>query len=156
MTPSSPDGTSIRSAIALLLLDLGDGGENTRALASIRLATTDDLAAVAGLMAAFRDWWGRDTPSDQSIERSVERLLADPNAEFVLAGDVGICQLRYRYGLWHAAGDCWLEDLFVRESARGEGVGRALTEAALERARERGCARVELDVNEANPAALAL
>jgi ribosomal protein S18 acetylase RimI-like enzyme len=29
-------------------------------------------------------------------------------------------------------------------------------EAALERARERGCARVELDVNAANPVALAL
>jgi mycothiol synthase len=39
---------------------------------------------------------------------------------------------------------------------RGSGLGRALAEAALARARERGCARVELDVNAANPAALAL
>ena len=35
-------------------------------------------------------------------------------------------------------------------------MGRALMEAAFERARERGCRRMELDVNEANPAALAL
>ena len=54
------------------------------------------------------------------------------------------------------ADDCWLEDLFVEEDARGSGLGRALVEAALERARERGCARMELDVNEANAAALAL
>jgi GNAT superfamily N-acetyltransferase len=44
----------------------------------------------------------------------------------------------------------------VRESARGRGVGRALVEAAIGRARERGCRRIELDVNEANPAAHAL
>jgi ribosomal protein S18 acetylase RimI-like enzyme len=29
-------------------------------------------------------------------------------------------------------------------------------EAAFDRARKRGCARIELDVNEANPAAMAL
>lgn len=42
------------------------------------------------------------------------------------------------------------------EDARRLGVGRALTEAAIERARERGCRRIQLDVNEANPEALAL
>jgi GNAT superfamily N-acetyltransferase len=125
-------------------------------MASIRLATAADITAVTSLMAGFRDWWGRQTPSTQSIEASVERLLADPNTEFLLADDVGICQLRYRYGLWHAAEDCWLEDLFVLETARRAGVGRALAQAAVERALERGCARVELDVNEANPGALAL
>jgi ribosomal protein S18 acetylase RimI-like enzyme len=44
----------------------------------------------------------------------------------------------------------------VREPARGGGVGRALAQAAIARARERGCRRIELDVNEDNPAALAL
>ncbi len=64
--------------------------------------------------------------------------------------------MRFRYGLWHAAADCWLEDLYVDERARGSGLGRALVEAVADRARERGCARVELDVSESNPAALAL
>ena len=67
-----------------------------------------------------------------------------------------MCQLRYRFGVWLGTPDCWLEDLFVRESARGRGMGRALAEAAIARARERGCRRIELDVNDANPAALAL
>jgi len=44
----------------------------------------------------------------------------------------------------------------LEQQARGSGLGRALAEAALARARERGCARVELDVNAANQAALAL
>lgn len=107
-------------------------------------------------MASFRDWWEYDSPSDASIATSVERLLADPDTDFLLAGEVGVCQLRYRYGLWLESDDCWLEDLFVHEDARGQGVGRALTVAAMKRARERGCGRIELDANEANAAALAL
>lgn len=124
----------------------------------IRLATPDDAADVARLMVAFRDWQGRDEPGDAAFEAGVRRLLADPNAEFLLAGDPprGVCQLRYRYGLWHDADDCCLEDLFVDESARGSGLGRALVEAAFERARARGCRRVELDANEANAPAIAL
>ncbi len=45
----------------------------------------------------------------------------------------------------------WLEDLFVRPSHRGEGVGRALLSAVAARVRERGGQRLEwaaLDWNE--------
>ena len=115
---------------------------------------------MAALVGEFRDWWGYDGPSDESIGRSVARLLADENTEFLLGESVGeaagFCQLRYRYGLWLESEDCLLEDLFVREGARGTGLGRDLVEAAVERARARGCGRVELDTNEGNAAALAL
>jgi ribosomal protein S18 acetylase RimI-like enzyme len=108
-------------------------------------------------MIGFRDWWDRDEPSDEAFEAGVRGLLRDPNTDFLLAGDppVGVCQLRYRPSLWTGA-DCWLEDIYVEEAARGSGLGRALVKAAFERARERGCARMELDVNEANAGALAL
>ena len=124
----------------------------------IRLASPEDAADVARLMIGFRNWWQRDEPDDAVFEAGVGRLLGDPNTEFLLGGDpaAGVCQLRYRFAVWTGSEDCWLEDLFVEEQARGTGLGRALVQAALERARERGCARVELDVNEANPAALAL
>jgi hypothetical protein len=124
----------------------------------IRLATPDDAADVARLMIGFRNWWQRDEPDDAAFEAGVRRLLGDPNTEFLLGGDpaAGVCQLRYRFAVWTSTEDCWLEDLFVEEHARGSGLGRALAAAALARARERGCVRVELDVNAANPAALAL
>jgi ribosomal protein S18 acetylase RimI-like enzyme len=67
-----------------------------------------------------------------------------------------VCQLRYRFSVWMAADDCWLEDLFVAEPARGRGLGRAVAAAAVERARQRGARRIELDTNETNAAALAL
>jgi GNAT superfamily N-acetyltransferase len=69
---------------------------------------------------------------------------------------VGVAQVRFRWSIWTSAPDCWLEDLFVRESARGAGLGRALVDAAIDLARDRGCKRIELDVNEDNTAALAL
>ena len=124
----------------------------------IRLATPDDAADVARLMIGFRDWQGRDEPSDASIEESVGRLLADPNTEYLLAGDppAGVLQLRFRHSVWTGTDDAHLEDLFVDGSARGSGLGRALVNAAIERARERGCARIELDANERNDPAVAL
>jgi len=111
---------------------------------------------------AFREWMGRDSPSEKSLRAGVTRLLADPATEYLLGAveaggqPAGVCQLRFRYGIWHAATDCWLEDLYVADKARRSGLGRALVRAAAGRARERGCARVELDVSESNPAALAL
>lgn len=38
----------------------------------------------------------------------------------------------------------WIEDVVVDEAASGRGVGTALTEAMLDRARELGCATVDL------------
>jgi GNAT superfamily N-acetyltransferase len=113
-------------------------------------------------MAEFRDWQGRAVPVDADVRRSVERLIADPATEYLLgASDAdgppeGVCQLRFRYGLWHSAEDCWLEDLFVTDRARGSGVGRALVEAAVDRARERDCRRIDLDAASDNHAALGL
>lgn len=38
----------------------------------------------------------------------------------------------------------WIEDVVVDEAARGQGIGEALTRAALDRAREQGCRTVDL------------
>jgi GNAT superfamily N-acetyltransferase len=129
--------------------------------ARVWVAGPEDAAAVTRLMAGFRGWWERDEPTDAQLAAGVERLLADPATEYLLAAPTdaeasGVCQLRYRYGLWYDAEDCWLEDLYVEQSSRRLGLGRALSDAALDRARERGCRRVQLDVNERNPEALAL
>lgn len=125
-------------------------------------AELHEAEIVARLLIEFRNWSGRDRPSDNAFLASVERLIERTDTEFLLGcpdGDSppsGVCQLRYRFSVWTAADDCWLEDLYVQEPARRSGVGRALVEAARRRARERGCRRIELDVNEDNLGALAL
>jgi ribosomal protein S18 acetylase RimI-like enzyme len=122
-----------------------------------------EAETVGRLLAAFRSHLGLSWPSDESFVAGVRRLMADPGGAEYLLGAVepgaepcGVAQVRYRYGIWWAAEDCWIEDVFVRDAARGAGVGRALVELAVERARARGCRRVELDVNDANEPALHL
>jgi ribosomal protein S18 acetylase RimI-like enzyme len=125
-------------------------------LDSVRTAGAGDVEAVTRLIAGFRDWWGYDSPADAEIASVVERLVDDPQTEYLLAGDppAAVCQLRYRLSVWKGVEDCWLEDLYVDDGARGRGLGRALVDAAVERARARGCRRMELDVNEQNEDAL--
>jgi GNAT superfamily N-acetyltransferase len=131
-------------------------------VARVWAAEPHEADTVASLLVAFRDHLGVDWPSENAFLAGVERLIEDPGTVFLLgaphddAPPAGIAQVRFRPGLWWAADDCLLEDLFVRGDARGSGLGRALAEATLALARERGCRRVELDVNEANEAALAL
>jgi ribosomal protein S18 acetylase RimI-like enzyme len=125
----------------------------------VRAAAPADLDSVTRLIAEFRDWWGKDDPPAEVIREIAAQLLDDDRTEFLLAFDgageaVGVCQLRYRLSVWTGSEDCWLEDLYVAESARGGGHGRALVEAAFEFARGRGCRRIELDVNEQNETAL--
>ena len=117
------------------------------------VAQPSDAEQVAALMTAFRDHIERDRPTAAEIRRTVEALLEDPDTEFLLAEE-GVCQLRYRLSVWTATEDCWLEDLYVTDQARGTGVGRALIEAAFERARARGCKRIQLDVADDNTRAL--
>ena len=125
----------------------------------IRRANPDDIADLTRLIGEFRDWWGKTDPPGAQIRVTLEALIADPSTEYLLAFDsdgnaVGVCQLRYRLSVWTGAEDCWLEDVFVSEGARGGGHGRELVERAFESARSRSCKRIELDVNEQNAGAL--
>lgn len=126
------------------------------------IAGPHEAEVVTRLMVGFRDYLGYGWPSENAFLAGVERLLGDVQTDFLLGArnadspPEGVCQLRFRHGLWRAGTDCLLEDLFVEEAARGSGLGRALVARARERALERGARRMELDVNEANSAALRL
>jgi GNAT superfamily N-acetyltransferase len=117
---------------------------------------------VATLLLGFRDWWNYSQPDDATLRAAVDELIHDDRTEFLLGSPAegakaeGICQIRFRPSVWTGEDDCWLEDLFVTDAARGTGLGKALTEYAFERARERNCIRIQLDVYEHNNPARAL
>jgi ribosomal protein S18 acetylase RimI-like enzyme len=58
--------------------------------------------------------------------------------------------------LYTGALDAYLEELYVVPQRRGHGLGRALAEAAIVHARERGAARMDLNTSEEDLAALRL
>jgi GNAT superfamily N-acetyltransferase len=116
---------------------------------SVWRAEPHEAEAVARLIVELRDHLGVDWPSANAFLAGVERLIEERDTAFLLAAPdddsppSGVAQVRFRYGLWWAADDCLLEDLFVREEARGQGVGRALVQGVVDLARERGSRRIE-------------
>jgi GNAT superfamily N-acetyltransferase len=54
----------------------------------------------------------------------------------------GIVQYLFHRSSWTVGNYCYLQDLFVSESARGLGLGRALIEAVYEKAKAAGASRV--------------
>lgn len=124
----------------------------------LRIAGPTDLATVTRLVGGFRDFLKMEGPSNAELEISVSQLLGDRQTEYLLIGDpeVGFAQLRFRLSVWTGTEDAWLEDVFVDEAARGNGYGRTLVAAAIQRARTRGCGRIQLDANRDNHPAVKL
>jgi ribosomal protein S18 acetylase RimI-like enzyme len=64
--------------------------------------------------------------------------------------------LRFRPAIWTEGLDCYLEELYVAPDRRGQGLGRALMEAAIELARRQGATRMDLGTSEDDVVARAL
>ena len=71
-------------------------------------------------------------------------------------GPDGFAELRFRPSLYTGALDAYLEELYVIPERRGRGLGRALLEAAMEHARKRGAAHIDLGTSEDDTAARTL
>jgi GNAT superfamily N-acetyltransferase len=57
---------------------------------------------------------------------------------------------------WAMTGDCYLEDLFVTDAARGQGLGRALIDDLINLARSKGWERLYWHTDQTNARARAL
>jgi GNAT superfamily N-acetyltransferase len=68
----------------------------------------------------------------------------------------GIAHYLFHRSCWTIGNYCYLQDLFVAESARHLGLGRALIAAVEERARRAGASRLYWLTHESNAAARAL
>ena len=75
---------------------------------------------------------------------------------FVGEAPDGFAELRFRPSLYTGALDAYLEELYVVPERRGHGLGRALLEAAMDHASQRGAARIDLNTSVDDVAARAL
>lgn len=120
----------------------------------IRLARSTDLNAIVRIIAEDESGLHSDSPDgDQShYQHAFAAIEADPRNELFVADAeghvVGTFQLTYLPHIFdHGRERAQIEALFVASSARGRGIGSALIAFALDRARKRGCALVQLNSN---------
>jgi GNAT superfamily N-acetyltransferase len=100
------------------------------------------------LIAAYQRFYGVEEIDEERNDRFFRRFIAPSDAGLLLGarsagGLVGYACLYWHYSSTKARETVLMNDLFVAPEARGGGVGRALIEASLEVARERGAASLE-------------
>jgi GNAT superfamily N-acetyltransferase len=125
----------------------------------VRGAEPGDAEAIARLLHDFNREFDEATPGPAFLAQRVRDLLAAGEIRVLLGGGaepLGLALLRFRPALWADGLDCYLEELYVVPDRRGHGLGRALMEAAIELARERGAVRMDLGTGEGDVAARAL
>ena len=131
---------------------------SAEARAGVRLAGPADADRIARLLHDFNTEFGEPTPGPRFLAERLRPLLESGEATVLLAapeGD-GLALLRFRPSLWKESLDAYLEELYVVPERRGRGIGRALMEAAIELARERGAGDMHLGTSEDDVAARAL
>ena len=126
---------------------------------SIRLAREGDEATVLRMvrdLAAYE----RQPDAVQATEESLRRTLFNPNPQvfaFLAEQDgapVGLALWFLTYSTWTARPSLYLEDLFVDEAARGQGVARALVRRLAQEAKTRDCGRIDWAVLDWNVQAM--
>ena len=106
----------------------------------------------------FNEEYEDVTPAPDVIARRLRPLMESGETAVLLVGDGpdGLAVLRFRPSIWVEGLECYLAELYVRPALRGEGRGRALMEAVLAFARERGAGYIELNTGEDDKAARGL
>jgi GNAT superfamily N-acetyltransferase len=116
---------------------------------ALRRATRADVGAIVDLIAADQIGAARDGGDLAPYERAFAAIDADPAQLLVVATDgdavVGTLQLTLIPGLARrGAVRAQIEAVRVREDLRGRGLGGALIAWAIDEARRRDCALVQL------------
>jgi ribosomal protein S18 acetylase RimI-like enzyme len=124
----------------------------------IRLARADDALVFGELLRAFNTEFEAPTPSADLIAARAAPLIESGELTVLLAADGrdGFAVLRFRASIYTGELDAYLEELYIVPERRGRGLGRALLETAIDHARERGAAHIELNTSENDVAARTL
>jgi ribosomal protein S18 acetylase RimI-like enzyme len=123
--------------------------------AGVRKATPGDSPAVARLLHDFQLEFDEPTPGAEALEERYEELIRNREMIVLLIGDGpdGFAQLRFRPWVYSAGLHSYLEELYVVPDLRGNGLGRALLDAAMDTARGEGAEQMELGTSENDVAA---
>ena len=125
---------------------------------SVRRATPADAPEAAKLLHDLNTEFDEPTPGITALTANLRRLIDGDEIVVLLGGEGpdGLAQLQFRVSVWSTALDAYLAELYVVPEKRGRGIGRALLEAAIEAARERGAGHLDLNTSIDDKAAIGL
>ncbi|HLJ19626.1 MAG TPA: GNAT family N-acetyltransferase [Stellaceae bacterium] len=125
---------------------------------AVRPVARQDYEAWLPLWDGYNKFYGRAGPTALPVEitrmtwarffdayEPVHALVAESEGKLI-----GLVHYLFHRSTTLIEPNCYLQDLFTDERARGKGVGRALIEAVYERARIAGCSRVYWLTHETN------
>jgi GNAT superfamily N-acetyltransferase len=117
---------------------------------TVREAGADDLEPVHSL---YRQLYAElDLPLDDRVRRQWADTLATPRRSVLVAEldgrPVGTADVTLMANAARARPYLLVENVVVAEDVRGAGIGRALLDAARERARAAGCYKLQLSATE--------
>ena len=124
----------------------------------VRPGHVEDADAIGRLLHDFNREFDDPTPGPHRLAERVRELLAKDEITVLLGGPGpdGVAVLRFRPEIWTQALECHLAELYVAPDRRGQGLGQALMEAAIELARDKGADYMDLGTGEDDVAARAL
>lgn len=126
----------------------------------VRDATQNDETAFLALWSRYLAFYKVDLAA--KVTAATWSRLMDPASAVkarlaVVDGSVaGFAIHLHHPSTWVATEDCYLEDLFVADAARGQGLGRALIDDLVTLARSKGWSRLYWHTDETNARARAL
>ena len=127
-------------------------------MSDVRRAGAGDAEAVGRLLHDFNTEYEEATPGPEALARRIRELIEGGDTVVLVGGEGpdGLAVLRFRPAIWDQALECYLAELYVVPARRGQGLGRALMEASMSSARERGATHMDLGTGEDDVAARAL
>jgi ribosomal protein S18 acetylase RimI-like enzyme len=125
---------------------------------AVRVADAADADAIGRLLDDFNREFDEPTPGPARLAERLRELFTGGELVALVggAGPDGLAVLRFRPSIWTEGLECYVAELYVVPARRGRGLGRALMEAAIELARDRGADYMDLGTSEDDVAARAL
>lgn len=125
-------------------------------MVKVREAKAEDYAVWLSLWKGYLAFYGSEL-DDAVTLATWRRVLSAESGMFCRIAEsesrvVGFAICVLHEGTWVTTPLCYLEDLYVDASMRGQGAGRALIEAVIDEAREKGWSKVYWVTREGNPA----
>ncbi len=125
---------------------------------AVRRGEIADAEAIGRLLHDFNSEFDEPTLGPRKLGERVRHLLTEGRTTVLLGGTGpdGLAVLRFRPSIWTDALECYLAELYVVPDRRGQGLGRALMEGAIDLARREGATHMDLGTGEDDVAARAL